>query len=58
MSESEDDEEYGRVKRRKVMPVKKAPRGKALQANESAGMKSLREYTSALKLGYFSTIFR
>ena len=54
MSESEDDEEYGRVKRRKIVPVKKTPRGKALQATESAGMKSLRAYASALKLGYYS----
>lgn len=49
----DEDEEYGRSKRRKIIPpVKKAPKARVILANESAGMKALRQYTSALKLGY------
>lgn len=33
------------------MPVKKAPRSRVNLANEPGGMKALRQYTSALKLG-------
>lgn len=50
--DDDDDDEYGRSKRRKVVIPKKAPRAKINLANEPAGMKALRQYTSALKLGY------
>ena len=59
-SEEEDDEEYGRAKKRKIVPIKK-PARKNLTANEPAGMKALRDYTSALKLGskcWFQVICR
>ena len=49
--DDDDDDEYGRRKRRRVVIPKKAPRAKINLANEPAGMKALRQYTSALKLG-------
>ena len=45
-----DDEDYAHSKRRKVEVVKRPPR-RNLTANESVGMKALRTYTTALKLG-------
>ena len=52
MSESEEDgdEDYGKSKKRKVTPPKKPVR-RNVTANEPAGMRALRDYTSALKLG-------
>ena len=52
MSESDDDEEYGRSKRRRIIPPKKPSRPRNITLNEPEGMKALRRYTSALKLGY------
>ena len=49
--DDDDDEEYGRSKRRRVVVVKKPVRARNVTANEPAGMKALRSYTSALKLG-------
>lgn len=48
--DDDDDEEYGRAKKRRVVPAKKPVR-RNVTANEPAGMKALRDYTSALKLG-------
>lgn len=39
------------MKRRKIEVVKR-PSRREMVANESAGMKALRAYTTALKLGY------
>lgn len=50
-SEEEEDEEYGRAKKRKIVPIKKPVR-RNVTANEPAGMRALRDYTSALKLGH------
>lgn len=51
-SESDDDEEFGHPKKRKVMIQKKPIRRRNVTANEPAGMKALRQYTSALRLGF------
>ena len=48
--DDDDDEEYGRAKKRRMAPAKK-PVKRNVAANEPAGMKALRDYTSALKLG-------
>ena len=49
-SEEDEDEDYGKSKKRKVTPPKKPVR-RNVTANEPAGMRALRDYTSALKLG-------
>ena len=49
MEDSEDDD-YGRIKRRKPL-IEKKPARRSVPLNESAGMKALRAYTTALKLG-------
>ena len=49
-SEEDEDEDYGKSKKRKVTPPKKTVR-RNVTANEPAGMRALRDYTSALKLG-------
>lgn len=51
MSESEEDEEYGSSKKRRLLPVRKMVKPKINLSEEPAGMKALRQYTSALKLG-------
>lgn len=48
--DDDDDEEYGRAKKRRMAPAKKPVRRNVV-INEPAGMKALRDYTSALKLG-------
>ena len=52
MSESEEDEEYGSNKKRRILPIKKIVKPRINLSEEPAGMKALRQYTSALKLGY------
>lgn len=47
----DDDEEFGHPKKRKVVVPKKPIRRRNVIANEPAGMKALRQYTSALRLG-------
>ena len=50
-SNYDDDEEFGAPRKRRVTVPKKPVLSKAALQNEPAGLKALRQYTSALRLG-------
>ena len=49
--DNDDDEDFGAPRKRRVVVPKKPVLSKAALQNEPAGLKALRQYTSALRLG-------